>query len=199
MSFLTLRCVLSLDLTEITSNSWLLCSGATDGRVALWSVAADGPAVAVVSQPIHSLRVHQSGVNAIATRVEANGTRLVLATGGDDNGLSVVVLGLAVGPGCWAAVEICRVSYPSAHASSVTGLYVQLTLAHLIGVHFISGQRLLTFAADCRGNIWALEHVCSRLSGRSTVQSAATVALVPRSSTPLQVGDVHASDAIETQ
>ncbi|KAI7833991.1 WD40-repeat-containing domain protein [Kickxella alabastrina] len=146
------HCVLSLAVLSY-GDSTVLLSGATDGQVILWDVS-------VYTRPTPSLSrtgdlgppicvlpgIHQSGVNTIDVKHLAD-SRALLASGGDDNSLTVCELDLSItGLNVDENVDVVvrRATYACAHASSVQG------------VAFMSDGGVCSVATDQRVAKWAV-------------------------------------------
>jgi WD40 repeat protein len=116
-------------------------TAATDGQIAVWDLSAvcqhvfhqpsidDAAPFEYIShlQPLMTQVVHQSGVNSLACQVlrrSCDGsTRLLVATGGDDESIHTSVLRQSPNRS-WQIESTCRIS--QAHSSCVTGMTQQL-------------------------------------------------------------------------
>ncbi|KAJ1719494.1 WD repeat-containing protein 6 [Coemansia erecta] len=160
------HCVLSLAAFRMGSGEnfgarCFVASGATDGRLVFWDVTehvagyrgavsesqqrglADiGPPAAILDG------VHQSGVNSFDVRVVDGGTRVVVASGGDDNSLAVCELerGGSGGSGAAGGLALCgRIRRrKDAHASPVQQ------------VVFTGRNAVCSVAADQRVARWSI-------------------------------------------
>ncbi|XP_040264605.1 WD repeat-containing protein 6 isoform X1 [Bufo bufo] len=172
-SFYHQRCVLKVETFVHTSGKdsrVMLCSAATDGRIALWDITATVSHADRLLEKGHpdcplpdlgpvcfTVSAHQCGVNSLCVQMTMDGQYLV-ASGGDDNSISV----------CWltldhtsqedprGAVQLLRsVSVNSAHAAHVTGLRI------------LGDDLLVSVSVDQRLSLWSLgenglQHVATR-------------------------------------
>ncbi|XP_010894132.5 WD repeat-containing protein 6 [Esox lucius] len=143
-SFHHQRCVLSVATCCLEDEQGIrrvfLFSTATDGRIAVWDMSPvanpedKAPTETQgLPEPLLTIPAHQSGVNALAVWVEGpgvghrNGTRITLASGGDDGQLSVAVIGVQYqeeaidGSGVRLQI-LSQWSVASAHAAPLTAL-----------------------------------------------------------------------------
>ncbi|OZJ02499.1 hypothetical protein BZG36_04844 [Bifiguratus adelaidae] len=137
------KCVLQISHCILQSMEGMpptvhILSGATDGRIAIWDISsilqrwcgghiatkqqASTIPLAIMDSPTVVLQHHQSGVNAMDVRYDASTKKAIIASGGDDNAISVSTL-------CWDASEIKfreidTVGYAAAHASSIQSVYI---------------------------------------------------------------------------
>lgn len=163
------RCpVLSLSCTV---NGLYVCSGATDGCLAIWNVqnvaeqfmASDRHDWVIASEtPIHTFEnAHQSGVNCLtaSTRSSSNDSECVrLVSGGDDQCLGCTDMKLQLPAGSLVddntlhlsaekneLSSACQSNIVNAHASAVRGVWV-------------SDQILFSVGLDQRVRCWHFSH-----------------------------------------
>ncbi|KAJ1815964.1 WD repeat-containing protein 6, partial [Coemansia sp. RSA 2598] len=158
-------CVLSLSYARVagaensdSSSVSVLLSGGTDGRVLVWDLTelvsvgycpeeATGAFVPrELGVPVAAIdAVHQSGVNTMDTRVMQEGSQIAVASGGDDNSISVFTLSCADLLSRKGVVGCDVRRYENAHASSVQQL------------RFVDDQRLWSVATDQRIVTWSVD------------------------------------------
>ncbi|XP_077132588.1 tRNA (34-2'-O)-methyltransferase regulator WDR6 [Ranitomeya variabilis] len=170
-SFYHQRCVLKVETFVHTSGNdsrVMLCSGATDGRIALWDVSGmiSGADMMLdkgkIDCPLQDLgcvcftfSAHQCGINSLCVQTTKDGHYLV-ASGGDDNSIHVCWLLLNhEGPRGRGAQLLRSVSANSAHAAHVTGL------------RLLRDDLLVSVSVDQRLTLWNigdtdLKHVATR-------------------------------------
>ncbi|KAM4022129.1 tRNA (34-2'-O)-methyltransferase regulator WDR6 isoform 1-T2 [Anomaloglossus baeobatrachus] len=166
-SFYHQRCVLKVETfihTFGNKSRVMLCSGATDGHIALWDVSVIISGADMMLEkgetdcPLQDLgsvcftaSVHQCGINSLCVRMIKDGQYLV-ASGGDDNSICVSLLILDHNEG---AQLLRSVSANSAHAAHVTGLRI------------LREDLLVSVSVDQRLTVWNigdsdLKHVATR-------------------------------------
>jgi WD40 repeat protein len=126
------RCVLKVNLAEVSRDSYCLVSAATDGRVLCWRI--DGTDVA--DEPCVMYQAHQSGVNGMDVRVD-EGVMNVLSCG-DDCSVSI----FAVGVDEWCLRDHGCVEL--AHTSNATG------------VCFLSVDQFVSCSVDQDIHVWRI-------------------------------------------
>ncbi|GAA5936970.1 hypothetical protein JCM3775_001914 [Rhodotorula graminis] len=181
------KCILSVEVVEVelseVERRWVVVTGASDGLLALRDVtslvlSSSLPQGAHLSPPSFAFRPHQSGVNALA--LSCSKQHLMIATGGDDNALSVGSLELSSsdgpsGPLCARLVEHATLS--GAHASSIQGL------------DFLSPTILASSSAEQRLNLYSLSR---KPSSSTATTTGPALELELSDSTPLNVADCGA-------
>ncbi|KAJ1991880.1 WD repeat-containing protein 6 [Dimargaris cristalligena] len=161
---------------------WLL-TGSTDGLIRVFDVStcveaillnvhshtsgttptsSEDPVPLVMEAPMLTIPSHQSGVNTlrVVQYTEASATsetRLLIASGGDDNQLALTLLN--TGTATSDLPEVAAISRTSnAHASSITGL------------EMINPKHIVTTSTDQRMILWTWQEVGSR--GHTTLQTS---------------------------
>uniref|UniRef100_A0A8C5MUL5 tRNA (34-2'-O)-methyltransferase regulator WDR6 n=1 Tax=Leptobrachium leishanense TaxID=445787 RepID=A0A8C5MUL5_9ANUR len=161
-SFYHQRCVLKVDTLVYPSHDGprvLLCSAASDGRIAFWDISSTMARVHTMLEAeavdLHPLDVepmsftvsaHQSGINSLHIRETARGQHLV-ATGGDDNSLHICLLtvtGARDFDGKPTVRLVREFSVSSAHSAQVTGLRI------------LRDDLLASASVDQRLTLWSL-------------------------------------------
>ncbi|KAM3915283.1 tRNA (34-2'-O)-methyltransferase regulator WDR6 [Leptodactylus fuscus] len=172
-SFYHQRCVLKVETfvhSDGDNSRVMLCSAATDGRIAFWDISAtiscaDRMLVAGhADYPLQDLgpvcftvSAHQCGINSLCVQVTKDGQYLV-ASGGDDNSICVSWLTLdskSQDSPRGGIRSLRSVSAHSAHAAHVTGLRV------------LRDDLLVSVSVDQRLTLWtlgdsSLHHVATR-------------------------------------
>ncbi|GAA5856836.1 hypothetical protein JCM9279_000846 [Rhodotorula babjevae] len=151
----------------------LLTRSSETSKCILLTRSSAAPHGAALPTPFFKLWPHQSGVNALALSCSQH--HLLVATGGDDNAVSVTLLELfsSAEPGdplCAQLVD--QVMLADAHASSIQGL------------DFLSPTLLASSSVEQRLNVYTLSSY-----SRSAAATAPGLALKLRDSTPLDVAD----------
>lgn len=161
-SFYHQRCVLKVEAfvhTSANDSRVLLCSAATDGRIALWDISGTVSHADRILEKGHidcplqdlgsicfTLSTHQCGINSLCVQMCSDGQYLV-ASGGDDNSICVCWLKLDYmsQDGPQGGVQLLRtVSATSAHAAHVTGLRI------------LRDDLLVSVSVDQRLTLWNL-------------------------------------------
>ncbi|KAL5034272.1 WD repeat-containing protein 6 [Batrachochytrium dendrobatidis] len=166
------RCVQQVQLSWITECKFLvLFSGGTDGRVALWDLSRLAKdflvqyqsrhieklnvdcSISQLDSPMATWKQHKSGIKAMHvwvdptdTREYSSHSRLIVATGGDDNGLSI--LHIHICPQADSTIQahlLNQTTHSSAHASSFGGVTV------------MDRDRILTVSIDQRLILWRIQ------------------------------------------
>ncbi|KAG8435956.1 hypothetical protein GDO86_007161 [Hymenochirus boettgeri] len=161
-SFYHLRCVLRVRTLVHSSagrERYLLCSAATDGRIAFWDITDTTEQVCNISEeelgncraldlghPCLIVTAHQCGINSLCVQENKDGHYLV-ASGGDDN--SIHICCVAIDRTCGGDQRtnfhlLQEISVPSAHAAHVTGL------------NFLREDLLASVSVDQRLTLWHL-------------------------------------------
>ncbi|XP_066452896.1 tRNA (34-2'-O)-methyltransferase regulator WDR6 [Eleutherodactylus coqui] len=162
-SFYHQRCVLKVETfvhTNGNDSRIMLCSAATDGRIALWDISATIPLADRMLEKDHpdcplqdlgpvcfTIPAHQCGINSLCVQMTKDRQYLV-ASGGDDNSICVywLILDHTSQDGSREGVQLLRaVSANSAHAAHVTGL------------RFLRDDLLVSVSVDQRLTLWNLE------------------------------------------
>ncbi|BGP49259.1 WD repeat-containing protein 6 [Rhodotorula kratochvilovae] len=127
------KCLLQVELVEVDlregGRRWIAVTSASDGLLALRDVSsfvnANPPDRSSLPPPFFSFHPHQSGINALA--LSLSGSTLLVATGGDDNALSVARVTLCLSPlangdGSRLVAQLgTQASLDDVHASTITG------------------------------------------------------------------------------
>lgn len=143
----------------------ILASAGTDGRVVFWdmksivnwlytpNVAVDNPPPSLELHQLAVVQSHQSGVNSLSinyhgkpTDVESYRSSLTLATGGDDNKLSVWDVIIDTSEDGLTKIAVDFLCCAIGHASQITGL------------EWISPNLLVSTSVDQRVIVWELCH-----------------------------------------
>ncbi|XP_056380771.1 WD repeat-containing protein 6 [Hyla sarda] len=172
-SFYHQCCVLKVETFVHTSSNnsrVMLCSAATDGRIAFWDISgtvscADrilekedtNSSLQHLGPVCFTVSTHQSGINSLCIQMTTEGQYLV-ASGGDDNSICVywLILDHNSQDDPKGGVQLLRsVSVSSAHAAHVTGLRI------------LRDDLLVSASVDQRLTLWnirdsGLQHVATR-------------------------------------
>ncbi|KAM8930805.1 tRNA (34-2'-O)-methyltransferase regulator WDR6 [Pelodytes ibericus] len=165
-SFYHQRCVLKVETLVYQSHNGrrrLLCSAATDGRIAFWDISDTirqarrmlqtelTDCQPLDLQPMDfSISVHQCGINSLHIRETKPGHHWV-ASGGDDNSIHVCLLNVdrASDGNQETKIQLLKTySVPSAHSAQVTGLRI---LSHGLLASVSVDQRLTLWNLGDRG------------------------------------------------
>ncbi|TPX55136.1 hypothetical protein PhCBS80983_g05566 [Powellomyces hirtus] len=156
------RCVLKARISAfaegLSTPAVVGITAGTDGRVMAWDFTdtvkqhftESGSSVVDLAQPLYTSKVHQSGVNALDILPcpdSDKGLTLLIATGGDDNGISATKITFCDHISTQAGLTVQKVVQGiilSPHSSGVTGITV------------ISASRFLTTSYDQRINAFDL-------------------------------------------
>ncbi|TPX64184.1 hypothetical protein SpCBS45565_g06081 [Spizellomyces sp. 'palustris'] len=159
------RCVLKcrvLVLEDEETPKVVIFTAGTDGTLMMWDCTQtirDGCGDAVrevteLSTPLHAEKVHQSGVNALSVRklhctasqktVTPGSSSILVASGGDDNAISIVQILLRPTPNSILIDSVTAATHPSSHSSGVTGIKI-----HPDGT-------IISSSVDQRLNLWGL-------------------------------------------
>lgn len=124
----------------------MLYSSATDGHISIWDLRPLlldyrvrredlGPDLGWVQGCPSRLKVHQSGINAMAVRKSPSPGCHLLLSAGDDNALAVTCLKMSGdGGGSCTASVLWQLVEPAAHCSAVTGRLLCPLCAFLVWV-----------------------------------------------------------------
>ena len=120
-------CVLSVRHISFDWPITLLLTAATNGQILVWDPKH---AVLQVSQslekPLLELQHHQSGINCLSS-IQLNSSVLLVASGGDDNGLSVSVIQFERSEIDGIELDLAKTYKTSnAHAAQVSGMYISI-------------------------------------------------------------------------
>lgn len=128
------RCILKVELVEISQGVYCLLSAGTDGRVLCWKVVG----IEVPDEPTIIYQAHQSGVNGMDTTLDEG--ILSIMSGGDDCSISIFTINVQ---GEWMLASHGRVDL--AHSSNVTG------------VCCISPDSFISCSIDQDLHVWRIE------------------------------------------
>ena len=122
-------CVLKVkfQICKSTANRFLISAG-TDGRLALWKAddlsqeEGEGEGEGESQrQPFASFKIHQSGINGLDCKwapTAADGDRLMILSGGDDNALTFTLIDVS---GDLSSARIVQQQTNLPHAAQISG------------------------------------------------------------------------------
>ncbi|XP_047474856.1 WD repeat-containing protein 6-like isoform X2 [Penaeus chinensis] len=161
------HCVLKVVRVPIQTRH-ILASAGTDGRVVFWDmksivnwlctpdVAVNNPPPSLELHQLAFIQSHQSGVNSLSINYHSKPTdeksyrsSLTLATGGDDNKLSVWDVIIYTSEDGFTKIDVQFLCIAIGHASQITGL------------EWISQNLLVSTSVDQRVVVWELCHTDS--------------------------------------
>ncbi|XP_075687854.1 tRNA (34-2'-O)-methyltransferase regulator WDR6 [Rhinoderma darwinii] len=165
-SFYHQRCVLKIETFVHTSGNdsrVMLCSAATDGRIAFWDISGtisradrmlEKENLQDLGPVCFTISAHQCGINSLCIQKTKDGQYLV-ASGGDDNSICV----------CWLTLDQMSKEGPRGDVQLLRS--VSAHSAHVTGLHILRDDLLASVSVDQRLTLWelgdsGLQHVATR-------------------------------------
>ncbi|XP_075039671.1 tRNA (34-2'-O)-methyltransferase regulator WDR6 [Mixophyes fleayi] len=167
------RCVLKVETfvhKSANSSRVMLCSAATDGRIALWDITSTIDYAGRMLQMEHTegrpqdlgplcftVSAHQCGINSLHVQKTKNGHYFV-ASGGDDNSIHV----------CWLTLDHMSVDGQTGGVQLLKSFSANTAhAAHVTGLRILREDLLASVSVDQRLTLWTLgdeglQHVATR-------------------------------------
>lgn len=117
------RCILKVKSFNI-KNHCIVLSLAVNGSVAFWDFSEFvkcSDEISKIIKPFKELKIHKAGINSVDINL-LNDDKIILATGGDDNALHLIVLRIKIDENTREVDKLYDWSCDKYHCSQITGL-----------------------------------------------------------------------------